>query len=230
MPSALTAMARDRRPLRHSPGLSFGKLLGCGSGETFTVRDVDIHHWGVLACWESAEAAAEFELSPLVTRWNRRSYERLSVVLNPIASRGRWAGQAPFGDPTTSERPTGPVAAVTRARLAPRRAITFWRAVPAVVADLHASDGVALTIGIGEAPIGLQGTFSLWQSEAAMRAFAYGREPHAEAIRRTNKVGWYAEQLFARFAVASCIGTFHGRPPLGTSSNPAGSNPAGPNP
>jgi hypothetical protein len=34
-----------------------------------------------------------------------------------------------------------------------------------------------------------------------------------EAIRRTAEVGWYAEELFARFAVLSVEGTFDGRAP-----------------
>jgi hypothetical protein len=64
------------------------------------------------------------------------------------------------------------VAAVTRARLRPSRARSFWRAVPAVSADLAAQPGLRLAVGIGEAPMGLQGTFSVWESAAALRRFA----------------------------------------------------------
>jgi hypothetical protein len=103
------------------------------------------------------------------------------------------------------------VAAVTRARIAPRRLVTFWRAVPPVSADLRASDGLRLAVGIGEAPVGLQGTFSLWDSPAALTAFAYQRSPHVEAVRRTAELGWYAEELFARFAVLDVDGTLAGR-------------------
>ena len=91
--------------------------------------------------------------------------------------------------------------------------VTFWRAVPPVSADLRAAAGLRLAVGIGEAPIGLQGTFSLWDSPAAVTEFAYRRPAHVEAVRRTAEVGWYAEELFARFAVLGVDGTLDGRTP-----------------
>jgi len=61
-------------------------------------------------------------------------------------------------------------------------------------------------IGIGEAPIGLQGTFSLWESGDAVRNFAYRGEAHKAAIAATHREDWYAEELFARFAVTRSNG------------------------
>ena len=92
---------------------------------------------------------------------------------------------------------------------------TFWAAVPPVSADLHESPGLRLALGIGEAPVGLQGTFSVWDSSAALNDFAYARSPHQEVVERTAREGWYAEELFARFAVLSARGTVGGREPLG---------------
>jgi hypothetical protein len=108
----------------------------------------------------------------------------------------------------------GPVAALTRARVVWRRARSFWRAVPAVAADLAGRPGLLLALGIGERPIGLQGTFSLWRSAAALRSFAYEGAAHAQAIRQTALRQWYAEELFARFAVLDAVGTVDGRDPL----------------
>jgi hypothetical protein len=107
----------------------------------------------------------------------------------------------------------GPVAALTRARITARRTVQFWRSVPPVSTDLHRSTGLRLAIGIGEAPIGLQGTFSLWDSAASLTDFAHRRAPHQEAVRRTTELGWYSEELFARFAVLDVEGTFDGREP-----------------
>jgi hypothetical protein len=135
------------------------------------------------------------------------------VRLRPLSSRGRWSRQEPFGRPTP-EPWDGPVAAITRARLVLRRALGFWRAVPAVSADLHRSPGVLMALGIGEAPLGLQGTFSAWASAESLNAFAYQRAPHAAVIPRTAREGWYAEELFARFAILSAAGTLRGANPL----------------
>ena len=213
VPSALLRMARDRRPLRRTPGLRFAKLLGTGDGRTFTARDADPHHWGVLATWGQAADAEAFERSPVVQGWDGIARERLRVTLRPMTSRGSWSGRAPFGDPVPSSSYDGPVAAVTRARIVTKQMLTFWRSVPPVSADLQQVEGLRLAVGIGEAPIGLQGTFSLWDSPAAVTAFAHRRAPHVEAVRRTAELGWYAEELFARFAVISVDGTFEGRTP-----------------
>lgn len=215
IPTALLHMALDRGPVRRTPGLRFGKLLGTGTGRTFTVADADPRHWALLAAWDTAADAAAFERSAVVRRWERTAEERLRVELLPLGSRGRWSGRAPFGLPRTEAddgiRRGGPVAAVTRARITTRKAVTFWRAVPPVSADLHAAPGLLLAFGIGEAPVGLQGTFSVWESAAALRRFAYEGAPHAAVVRRTTEEQWYAEELFARFAVVRAEGSVGGR-------------------
>ena len=61
--------------------------------------------------------------------------------------------------------------------------------------------------------MGLQGTFSVWDSPAAVRSFA-GQGAHREVVRRTPEARWYAEELFARFAVVRSEGTLDGRDPL----------------
>ncbi|SNS28775.1 spheroidene monooxygenase [Geodermatophilus pulveris] len=214
VPGALVRMATDRRPLRRSPGLRFAKLLGTGSGRTFTVRDADPRRWALLAVWDDERAADAFAHGAVVRRWERAAEERWSARMRPLVARGRWSRQEPFGQPRP-QRWDGPVAAVTRARLATRKAVTFWRAVPPVSADLHESPGLRLAIGIGEAPLGLQGTFSVWDSAAALNFFAYDRAPHAAVVTRTAREGWYAEELFARLALLSAEGTVAGRDPLG---------------
>jgi hypothetical protein len=106
------------------------------------------------------------------------------------------------------------VAVITRARLVPQRAAAFWRAVPPVSADLHSGPGLRFALGIGEAPLGLQGTFSVWESGEALRSFAYDRPAHRAAIADTARLGWYTEELFARFRLLSATGSYLGRDPL----------------
>jgi hypothetical protein len=211
VPSAFLRMGLDRRPLRAAGGPLFAKLLGTGDGRTFTVRDADPHHWGLLATWRDPADAAAFEEGAVARSWAGIASERLRVDLRPLASRGEWAGRRPFGDPDPTPY-DGPVAAVTRARIAPRQMLRLWLSVPPVSADLHRSPGLRFALGVGEAPVGLQGTFSLWDSASAMTDFAR-RPAHAEAVRRTAEVGWYSEELFARFAVLRVEGTFGGTTP-----------------
>jgi hypothetical protein len=206
-------MAADRVPLRRTPGLRFAKLLGTGSGRTFTPSDADPHRWGLLAVWDDPSAATAFEENGVVRTWRRFAREEWVARLRPLSARGRWSGREPFGRP--SPRPwAGPVAAVTRARLVLPRAARFWRAVPPVSADLHRAPGLRLALGIGEAPLGLQGTFSVWDSSSALNAFAYQRAPHRAVVERTDRERWYAEELFARFALLSAGGTIDGVDPV----------------
>jgi hypothetical protein len=73
--------------------------------------------------------------------------------------------------------------------------------------SLRNSPGLISAIGIGEAPIGLQGTFSLWENPASIKEFAYRGQAHREVIAATHREQWYAEELFARFAVTEMKGT-----------------------
>jgi heme-degrading monooxygenase HmoA len=210
---ALGRMATGRRALRGTPGLRFAKLLGTGAGRTFTPRDADPHRWALLTVWDDAAAAEAHAGSRLVRGWDDASRERLSVRMTPVSSRGRWSGREPFGD-VAARPPTydGPLAVITRARLRTSRTLSFWRAVPPVVADLDRAPGCRLAIGIGEAPVGLQGTFSLWRSGADVDDFAY-RTAHRDAIRQTRPERWYVEELFARLRVLDVEGTHRGSRP-----------------
>lgn len=201
LPATLWHVAADRRQL--PVGMTFGKLVGTGSGRTFTVRDADPRRWGLVAAWrdQAALAAAE-DGSRLLRGWRERSVRTSRIVLRTLASRGQWAGREPFPASPPSPLPwTGAVAAVTRARLRWPAARRFWAAVPAVNADLQNAPGLRFALGIGEAPVGLQGTLSVWQDAEALERFAYATPAHREVIARTPLERWYAEELFARFAV-----------------------------
>jgi hypothetical protein len=77
----------------------------------------------------------------------------------------------------------------------------FWAAVPAVTTELRGAAGLQFALGFGEAPIGLQGTLSVWRDASALQQFAYSGPAHRAVIARTPTERWYAEELFARFAV-----------------------------
>jgi hypothetical protein len=201
LPHVLVRMATDRGRLRRHPGVRFAKLLGTGTGTGFGPGDVDATRWAALLVHDPTATPA-----PLAA-WTRLSEAHARVDLVPINSRGTWSGRQPFegkdGNARTTDRM---VLALTRARLKPARTATFWRAIPPVAAALHDAPGLLARFGIGEAPIGWQGTVTVWRSAADLVAFAYRQPEHRAAIARTAQVGWYAEELFARFAVSGIMG------------------------
>jgi hypothetical protein len=75
-----------------------------------------------------------------------------------------------------------------------------------VARDLRAAEGLHCAFGVGEAPVGFQGTVSVWRSAADVVRFAYRRPEHAAVVERTAAQGWYAEELFARFRVLGIDG------------------------
>lgn len=202
-------MARQRISMRKLPGLTFCKLMGTGSGKTFTVRDADLHHWCVLSVWATPEESLAYLSSKPAKQWQKIAISQANLELEPLSTKGSWANQTPFGNPVP-QKWDGITAALTRASIKPRWWREFWRSVPPVSQDLNASAGLITSLGIGEAPIGLQGTFSIWESNESITAFSSKQKPHAAVIARTHETGWYSEELFARFKVIKMSGSFAG--------------------
>jgi len=206
LPIAILHMALDRITLKQNKKVTFFKSLGSGKGETFTPKDADAKRWGLLVVIDLAEVDA-FDASPLISNWRKISTAEYRAVLQPISSHGLWSKRKPFDENQISNW-QGPIAAITRARIKWAMNQKFWRAVPPVTVSLKSSPGLLSAIGIGEAPIGLQGTFSRWESGAALRIFAYQGQAHIAAIQATKDLDWYAEELFARFAIIEEHGGF----------------------
>ena len=204
IPFALSRMALNRRAVRAFPGVTFSKLLGCGTGERFTPSDADPLRWGIFIVIEEDQVDA-FDKSSVVTKWRKNSRSEFRALLSPISSHGQWSKKEPFSVSTKAS--DGAIVAITRARISFLGNFRFWKAVPPVTTSLHNSPGLISAIGIGEAPIGLQGTFSLWESGQALRNFAYKGEAHTQVIADTKKYQWYSEELFARFAVLELRGS-----------------------
>lgn len=202
-------MASQRISMRKLSGLTFCKLMGTGSGKTFTVRDADLHHWCVLSVWETPEESLAYLSSKPARQWQKIAISQASLELEPLSAKGTWAKKTPFGNPVP-QKWDGLTAALTRAAIKPRWWREFWRSVPPVSQDLNASAGLITSLGIGEAPIGLQGTFSIWESNESITAFSSKQKPHAAVIARTHETGWYSEELFARFKVTKMSGSFAG--------------------
>ncbi|MFZ4064123.1 MAG: spheroidene monooxygenase [Candidatus Nanopelagicaceae bacterium] len=206
LPIAILHMAFDRFTLRGRKEVSFYKSLGTGKGETFTPSDADAKRWGLLVVIPQSEIDA-FDSSKLISSWRKIATLEYRGVLQPISSHGKWSKVQPFNENQVSNW-GGPVAALTRARIKWHMNSKFWSAVPPVTVSLKSTSGLQSAIGIGEAPIGLQGTFSRWESAAALRNFAYQGAAHTKAIQATKDLDWYTEELFARFAIIEEHGGF----------------------
>lgn len=210
---AFGRMGLDRPDLARTPGLRFRRLVGTAQGRSFAWRP-DLLRWGLVAGWDDEAALDAFLAeSPVAQRWREHASEVWTLRMVPVKSAGRWGGANPF--PAQAPPPgEGPFAVITRATLRLRRTRAFYNAVPGIDLDLERDPGLLASVGFGESPLGRQGTLSVWRSEEAMKAFAYGTDAHREAIRRRSTEHWYAEELFARFRVTGSAGTLGGADPV----------------
>ncbi len=213
VPFALLAMAVHRLPMAMQKGCTFWKLLGCGHNGTFDLTP-DWQQWGLLAVWNRREDYEQFRQTSLVSRWwNTLTYERFTILCEPLQSHGKWDGKEPFGKPYATDY-DGPIAVLTRATIRMNRIKNFWSHVDEVAETMTIAPGYITSIGIGEAPVYRQATFSIWDSAEHVKSFAYGSVKHAEVIKKTRDENWYKEELFARFKPIETWGTINGRNPL----------------
>jgi hypothetical protein len=194
VPGALARMAWLPRTLRRRPDVDFVKLLGTARG--FGVTAADPYRWAALTVWRAHARP--------IDAFDRIADAHVRLTLRPTVARGRWAGREPF----TVSAATGdkPVLVLTRARLRLGRAPGFWRAIAPVAATVAQAEGLIAAFGFGEAPIGFQGTVSIWAGGRQVNAFAYRTAEHAEVVRTTAARRWYAEELFARLEVLEVTG------------------------
>ena len=74
---------------------------------------------------------------------------------------------------------------------------------------MHA-DGCLLAVGLGEAPIFRQATFSLWESTDAMNRYAR-TGAHMEAIQAALQGQHFSESMFVRFRPITPTGVWKGK-------------------
>jgi heme-degrading monooxygenase HmoA len=194
--------------LRSVPGLLFAKLLGSGHEGGFGLKP-SASRQGFFALFDSAQAADDFVAhAQWVQQYQQRSAEFCCVKLQTWSCRGTWDGFC-LGAPAT-EPTHGPVAALTRASIKLSKAPAFWRHAPPSERALEGVQGCQLAVGLGEAPLLRQATFSIWDSVADMNAYAR-TGAHLQAIQAAAEHGYFAESMFARFVPLKVQGQWQGK-------------------
>lgn len=199
-------------PLAGTAGLRFGRLLGSGAGNGFGLKP-NLGVYAFVGHWDDRAAADRFFNDHPWWRANAaRTSERATFFLEPTLTHGEWGGQRPFVAQPEKHDPAAPVAVITRATIRPAKLADFWRYVPRTSAAVYDHPERRLSIGVGEYPVFMQATFSVWTTGSAMRNFAYRAEHHKEVVRLTRERDWYSEEMFTRFNILDSTGSWAGRP------------------
>ena len=201
-------VVRGPATLRDVPGLRFCKVLGSGHEGGFGLKP-SASRQGLFCLFDDDRSARAFlSSSTLVQAYRDRARELLTLRVAPYSVRGSWSGVTPQASAVAPAQ--GPIAALTRASIRLPAASAFWRQAPASQASLEAAPGCLLAVGLGEAPLLRQATFSVWDSVASMDAYAR-HGAHLAAIRAAREHRYFSESMFVRFLPLSMHGTWKGR-------------------
>lgn len=181
-------------------GLQFYKLMGSGKGNGFNPWP-DWSTYALLTTWSSEQSAREWvDYGKLMATYRDRCDYLATIYCRCIHSHGLWAGVEPF-QVSESLDPKNPfIAVTTRAVIKWRYLRRFWKYVPTSSKPIHDdTPGLLYTKGVGEVPAINMATLSIWDSLESVKAFAYQSPEHQKAIKMTRELGWYSEELFARW-------------------------------
>lgn len=204
------------------PGLTMAKVMGSGHAGGFSLRPSATHQ-GLICTFSHLDLALKFLDSAAVQAYRSRARECWTGVMAVQSARGHWDKQAwqastpqalgeREGAPSTASTVhPGPFAVLTRASIVPTKAMAFWRYAPAAQADLDQSPGCLLAMGLGEAPLVRQCTFSLWQDTASMLNYAH-QGAHQVASAAAYKHQFFSESLFVRMQVLQMAGVWKEQP------------------
>lgn len=201
-----------RFALGREAGITFFKVLGSGENAGFGLRPSPSHQ-GLFCAFVDDAAATDFIAhSKVLSAYRQHAREFFCVKLKAFSSRGSWANQAPLT--ISASLPSAalmmPVAVLTRASIRPLVAAKFWRRAPPAELSLQHAHGCLLAAGLGEAPLLRQATFTIWESVAAMDAYAR-TGAHLDAIRAAHAGNFFSESMFTRFIPYDALGVWKSR-------------------
>jgi len=208
-----TQMGAAGAHLEKVEGLNFVKMFGSGADNGFSVYP-NFGVYGLLSVWKNETTAHDFfDSHSLFQEFKNRCKEYWTIFMNTNMVHGSWDAKEPFQVNSTFDK-TALVGVITRATIKTKHLFRFWKFVPRVSRSVDNKKGRLFSVGIGELPIVQQATFSLWENSELMMEYAYKSKYHKEVVEKTRSLGWYKEELFARFSPYKTEGTWEGGNPL----------------
>ena len=203
----LKQLAFKRFFMKEVKGLLFFKILGSGRNAGFRVSPSFLHQ-GFFCHFESEKDAENFIFSnEIVNDYKTRSEDFFLTKLQSYSCKGSWSGN--IMKEVVRKPLSGPIASLTRASIKVSKAIEFWSLAPETEISLNKSKGCILSVGLGEAPLLRQATFSIWENSKYLDLFAR-QGSHLDAIKVAYKKNYFSESMFIRFKTTSMEGSWKG--------------------
>ena len=204
------------------PGLRFAKVMGSGEGGGFGLRPSSTHQ-GLIMVFDDLIHAYQSLKSGEIMRYQEKTHEYWQGVLLVDSCRGSWdhqswnsqnvlqeAVQDPVQSGSAHDGSSAYIASLTRASIRASQAMNFWRFAPPAQVDLKKASGCELAVGLGEAPLLRQCTFSVWQDAQSLTNYAH-QGAHMRAIGAAQKHNFFTESMFVRMKVLHMWGQWMGK-------------------
>jgi hypothetical protein len=168
---------------------------------------------GMIAGWEDDDALDRFLGED---RFGRALAPGWHVRLTPLRCFGKWDGLPGLPKRELPVADDEPVVALTLGRLRLLRLRGFLAASAPAERDAVADPAVLASTAFARPGLPpLVSTFSIWQSAAAMREYAFSQSgSHQAAVRADRDRPFHHESAFVRFRPYASAGSWDGRDPL----------------
>lgn len=209
---AALGLSPRKLELAKVPGMRYAEITITAPLSARLISKPNLGRVALIATWEDERALDDFLARHALA-------ERLAhgwrVRLRPTRIFGRWQ---PLDGLVAREQPMDdkePAAALTIGRLRYSQALRFFRATAKAEALAVGEPSLLASTGLARPPA-LVGTFSLWQSTAAMRSYVEGRSQpaHSSAVQTHAAKPYHHESAFVRFRPYASEGEWDGRDPL----------------
>lgn len=208
-----SALALQRKaPLPAStPGLRQANIALAAQLSARVIPSPQLGRVGLVAFWDDDDALDRFlTQSPVAAALAHG----LRVRLEPLRAFGTWPG-VPSDVPTARHiHHEGPAVVLTLGRLRLTQAPRFLRTSAKAAGAAVVAPGLWWGTALARPPF--VATCSLWESSAALSAYAYGhvKPAHPDAIATDREKPFHRQSAFIRFRPYGAEGSLGGKNPL----------------
>ena len=198
------------------PGMRYAEITITAPLSAQLISKPNLGRVALIATWEDENALEDFLARHTLAYQLAHGWR---VRLQPTRIFGRWQS---LDGLVTREQPMDedePAAVLTIGRLRFTQAPRFFRATAKAEALAVREPSLLASTGLARPPA-LVGTFSLWKSTAAMRAYVEGKDQpaHSKAVQAHAVKPYHHESAFVRFRPYASEGQWDGRDPLAETS------------
>jgi heme-degrading monooxygenase HmoA len=193
------------------PGLTYAETVLTAPLSSAVLPKPTAAEVGLIASWESDEDLDRFLADralagPFASGWH--------VRMRPVRVFGAWPAMPGLPEQATPVDDDEPVVVLTLGRPRATRLHSFLPTSARAEAALEGAPGLLAATGLAHPPR-LVSTFSVWESAAAMRAYAHDAAgPHTAAVDADRAAPFHHESAFIRLRPYATAGLWSGHDPL----------------